>query len=188
MGEVIKRLGLLRQVFKGDIDSHLAWSEMPPLWRTLRPFSMVRHPWAWVRSRWSHSMEHGITADYRHYGINRRFDNCVRRTFLDTVKTVLRVDPGVVSWTFHQMQDGIPIGNLRCTDDLPGAAYELLSQFEDVDPVAFAEASSIEPFNGTSTMDKYKAEFDAVPESIVQRFIESEAELVRLYESVRRNH
>jgi hypothetical protein len=183
--EVTERLGIIRQKFKGDIDAHLAWNSMPPFWRQLHPFSFIRHPWSWVRSRWSHSVEHGIAADYRHYGINRVFDTYVMPSFADTLRKILAENPGVVSWTFNKITEGIPRENLRCTEDLPEAAWELLHRFEGISREQLQVIERVLPINGTSKMDKYRLELDSVPTSIIQDFITSEDSLVQLWQDSR---
>ena len=176
LGEVVQKIGLLQQRFNGDVDSHFTFRELPDLWRALQPFSFVRHPLGWIKSRWSHSVECRISDDHRHYGINRLFDEHFHASFRETVEDILRNRPGLVGLTFREMQDGIPAAFLRRTEDLPYSAVDLLRNLEGVGDDQVQVIVGTPAFNGTSQLEKYRQELSSLPNSLVRDFLASESD------------
>ena len=178
-GEVVRELGIKHQVLKGDIDSHFKYCELPHNWRALVSFGFIRHPFDWVKSRWSHAIEHNVVADYRHYGVHRLFDECVRPTFKRTLETILSKQPGLVGLTYLEMLTGVDF--IYCTEDLPIVAFDTLKKLEGVVQSDLDRVSSIPAFNGTSKLDKWQHFFNTVPESLVQEFLASESLAITMW-------
>lgn len=181
--EVVRQLGLRHQILKGDVDSHFAFREMPPSWQLLTPFSFVRHPLAWIKSRWSHCIEHRLKEDYRHFRVHREFDKLVQPTFKATVKELLRwrLDHprGIVGHTYRTMLDGVK--RLARTEDMPDAAWQILHEWEGVPEDGLWTVRAVEPTNGTSGMEKYKEELESLPEQLVEQFLVSEEEAIAIW-------
>ena len=176
LGEVVRVLGLRCQVFKGDIDSHLEWSQLPDNWKALTAFSFVRHPLAWLKSRWSHALEINACPDYRHYGVHRLFDECVRPTLTDTVRVILDRCPGLVTHTYTRMLDGVSY--LARTEDLPEAAWQILYHLEGVSEQSRSQVLSIPPINSTTTLLHWRDKICTLPDSLVQAFLDSEQQAI----------
>ena len=178
-GEVLKKLEIKHQVLRGDVDSHFTRREMPGYWQQFPAFSFVRHPLAWVKSRWSHCIEHNLVADRRNYGIHRVFDECVRPTLEETIQTIIWTQPGLVGTTYlemtHNPDSPIPTVLYR-TEDLPLAACEALFLFEGLKDYDYEIVLSTPRTNSTATMDKYKLELDSLMESsvLVKTFLSHE--------------
>lgn len=187
LAEVTSQLGIKRQQFKGDVDSHFTYQQLPDYWRQFPGFSFVRHPYKWLRSRWSHCIEHNLVADYRNYGVHRLFDDCVRDTFEETVRTIIDVRPGIVGFTYRTMTLGISPDLIYRTEDLPLAAYNVLHKLEGLAYNFNDVIAQMPPINGTSTMDKYKAEMDELPESLLNEFLETERVALRIWEDAQCN-
>ena len=184
---VIERLGIKCQILKGDIDSHLPVTELPEHWQTVPAFSFVRHPWEWVKSRWSHALELDTYGNYRHYGIHREFDECVRPSFQETLAVILSKRPGIVGETYSHMLQGVE--EIRRTIDLPYATYEMLVQYEieTVDSDKIAEVIAATPkFNSTSGMEKYREQFIDLPAGLTSKFLASEKDALKIWQAAPR--
>ena len=183
--EVARSLGLDRQILHGDLDSHLAYQDLPKEWdvHRLKPFSFIRHPMLWARSRWTHAMELQVHTNGRHFGIHGVFDRCVRMTFAATLRCILRNEPGLVSRTFLHMTRGIPEENLICTIDLPDAAHRLLVRLEGVQQAHLATVRDVKKTNSTATHEQWLTNLQEVPPGLVSEFLDSEKELLDLWAS-----
>lgn len=173
---VVSKLEIPYQVFKGDVDSHFRYCELPENWRKLASFAFVRHPWGWVGSRWSHALENNTVVDYRHYGIHRVFDELVRPTFEDTLKSILEHHPGIVGYTYSQMLRGVDA--ICQTESLPMGAYNLLRGAEHLTPDRRYLFNSVEKCNSTATLDRWRTEIDAISDKLREEFIASEPEAI----------
>lgn len=182
LAEVVQRLDIKHQQFKGDVDSHFTYKELPEYWRQFPAFSFVRHPYAWLKSRWSHCIEHNLVPDHRNYGVHRLFDECVRDTFEETVKAILQQRPGIVGQTYSTMLDGIPIYRVYQTENLPLAAYQALQRLGEITHDQKQTVLDIKPINGTSQMDKYRQEIEAVPKSLIDKFLASEKIALQIWD------
>lgn len=170
LGEAAK--GFRKQILTGDLDSHLPSDGLPLEWSGLTSFSIIRHPWAWVRSRWSHSMEHRLKEDGRTFGIHGMFECYRQDTFEETLKRILRNYPGLATDTFWQMQSRCE--HLIRTEDLPGAAVELIRKLEG------EQLADVPRFNDTSARWADKMN---VPDSLKEDFIAAEINLVQAWEA-----
>lgn len=185
--EVLRKLGLDRQIFHGDLDSHLAYSQLPEEWYgKLTPFSFIRHPLKWVKSRWTHAMEINAHGHGRHFGIHRRFDNCVRLSFKETLECIVKNEPGLVTRTFNFMASGVPKENLACTVDLPDAAFDLLHRLEGLPDDQLEAVRQVEKTNSTSQHECWLQELEDVPADLVNEFLETEIGAVELWQSRRK--
>ena len=102
--EVVERLGLLRQQLRGDVDSHFTYPELSRYWSSLTPLIVVRHPWTWLESRWSHAAKIRARQNQRHYGPHQWFDDEVDETsFENTVSNFVDLPSGIVSETYWAM-------------------------------------------------------------------------------------
>lgn len=174
---VLASMHIKHQIFKGDVDSHFTHSQLPPNWRALPAFGFIRHPLSWVKSRWSHLIEHGLLKDYRHFGIHRKFDECATESFTDTVNNILKFHPGLVGMTYHEMLLGVD--HVLCTENLADGTYKLLSKLEDLTSDQLECIYTRPPNNSTSKDKKWAAEFNAVPPSLIQEFLESESKTIQ---------
>lgn len=182
LAEVVKRLEIKHQQFKGDVDSHFTYKELPEYWRQFPAFSFVRHPYSWLKSRWSHCIEHNLVPDRRNYGVHWLFDECVRDTFEETVKTILKERPGIVGQTYSTMLDGIPIYRVYQTENLPLSAYQALRTLGEVTCHQRQKVLDTSPVNGTSQMDKYRKELESLPRSLIDEFLDSEGTALTIWE------
>lgn len=172
MHEVVRRLEIKHFVLRGDIDGHMPFLDLPRVWRNLEAFSFIRHPLSWVKSRWSHVLEHNLAKDYRHYGIHRLFDKCVQPTLEGTIKTIMGKEPGLVGRTFHEMLMGVR--HVGLTEDLPLSAWYFLHGLEQVSDDHKQLVLGVSPTNSTTTMDKYSKELSNLPDSLEDEFLDSE--------------
>lgn len=118
------------RILKGDIDSHFTNLQLSEYWDGI-PFTFVRHPWDWVKSRWSHAIKHGLHTAHRHYGIHRRFDRCVRPSFSDTIEELLlEFHSGVFTTTFEEMTKGSKRVTVLRLEDFPSNLSSLISSWE----------------------------------------------------------
>ena len=183
-GEIVHQLGLKHQKLRGDIDSHLAFKEMPDNWRALYAFSFVRHPLAWLKSRWSHCIEHNLKEDHRHYGVHRLFDECVQERFVDTVRTILDRRPGIVGQTYFTMTRGID--QLFKTENLRDACLRVLSRHERINVLEVTKIiDETPPFNGTSKMDRYREEVESLPKDLIDQFLQQEKLALEIWHKAR---
>lgn len=178
--DVVNNLGLPRQIFRGDIDSHYSWTQLPDNWKSLISFTLIRHPLAWVKSRWSHALEIGACEGHRHYHVHRKFDECVRPTLELTIQEILRRYPGLVYLTFKSMSQGIH--RVFRTEDLPYNLFPFLNEHEGITPAQW-ESALVPPTNGTATIDKYALLSGLEPET-EQRFLNSESLTVEWWNSL----
>lgn len=187
-GEVVERLGIPHFKFKGDIDSHMSFQGIRYLlegnndlgpWQGIKTFSFVRHPWSWVKSRWSHTLENNTYEDYRYYGIHRRFDECVRPTFKTTIETILEKCPGLVSKTFDIMTLGLDyIGRL---EDFPEQIVYVLKRFENLEEErTWQIVNEVPRFNQSTGLDKYKDQYN-VPYYLYDQFMVSEQQALNIW-------
>lgn len=136
-------------------------------------FGFVRHPLDWIRSRWSHALQHSTHVDRRFLGVHRLFSLRVRPSFPDTVRAILDECPGVVGHTFDIMLDGVDL--VLRTEDLPDAALSALNTLEQI------EVESLVPIpettNGTSTTEKWRR-LTSLSDDLMERFLVSERRLI----------
>lgn len=182
---VVRELGMFNHILIGDVDSHLQYRELPPHWQLLQPFSFVRHPLAWLRSRWSHAVEHKTHTEGTFFGVHLLFDQCVRDTFRATVETIMVQQPGIVSLTYQEMLAGAPSIILCQTEQLPQAAYRLLRHLEAIPQTWQARIEAAPRFNSTATLDRYQAELDSLPVDLQDAFMIAERAALQLWESAR---
>jgi hypothetical protein len=181
--EVLRVLGLDRQVLRGDLDGHLLYAALPVEWAGLTLFSFIRHPLLWVKSRWTHAVEIHAHPHGRHFGVHRRFDRCVRETFSETLSAIVVNEPGLVSNTFMEMTEGIPVENLVCTIDLPDQAHRLLSRLEGLPEDRLEAVRAVGKINSTSNRPRWQAQLNNVPKSLVQEFMATESWALELWRS-----
>lgn len=181
LGVVVEKLGIKHQTLKGDIDSHFSYNQLPDNWKKLHSFSIVRSPLDWVCSRWSHAISINAYKDYRHYGIHRLFDECVRPTLVDTIKTIMEYQPGLVGRTYWEMTEGVNV--LGRTENLVEDVYRILSTFEGVTKDALNIMKSIQKHNSTS--DLYIKELGKIPYKLAQEFNESEVKAFSIWRNAR---
>jgi hypothetical protein len=179
LGRVIEELGIKHQTLKGDIDSHFRFNQLPDNWRELHSFSFVRHPFDWVRSRWSHALDIQAYDNYRHYGVHREFDECVRPTLRETIEVILKDNPGIVSYTYSEMTRGVR--TLLRTENIRNELYTFLTDVEVLPDNAEEIIQSVEPFNGTSTLSQYCGDAGYIPEKLKKQFLESEREALTMW-------
>lgn len=184
LGETLNQLTIKKQVLKGDIDSHYRFKDFPKDWqKKLIPFSFIRHPVDWVKSRWSHVIEHSTHIDGRHEGVHSLFDELVDDSFEKTLKTIITKRPGLVSLTFSEMQNGV--NHVRQTEQLPLVAFQLLEELEGVPLCVWDWIKYPNKFNSTSTLNKYEKEFEKASESLVKEFVDSELKCVSLWKAAK---
>lgn len=184
--EVVDRLGLLRQHFRGDVDSHFSLDQLRPYWGHLTPFIVVRHPWTWLESRWSHAVKIRAYQNMRHFGVHRRFDEACLDTFEQTVSSILnRFRPGIVGTTYWTMRGGVSeptssvsvvrfenlIGDLReflvHNEQMPGLSHQQLgARYDEV-------VAAIPPNNSTSA-EAREAGLLRCSDELRLRFLKSE--------------
>ena len=198
--DLVQRLGIKHQILTGDLDSHLPYSELPPSWRALPALGFVRHPLSWLKSRWSHLIEHKMLDDYRHFGVHRIFDAIAKPTFTETVQAVVEWNKGgvggvgLVGLTFHRMLSGLnqtsQAGNPRAgvthlvkTESLPFAAYRFLVDVEEL--LGLFDVTLNEKVNGTSCLSKYHDEFDLLPSELEAKFMASETLAMRIWKGAK---
>lgn len=180
-GAVVEALGIKHQTLKGDIDSHFSYSQLPPNWTALHSFSFIRDPFKWVRSRWSHALEINAYEDYRHYGVHREFDILIRPTLHETIKNIVIRSPGLVGRTYQIMTHGVE--SLLKTETLQDTIYQFLGKLEYLPEDADKTIETINPFNGTSSLDKYSGVISQVPDALIRKFINTEQYAYKLWES-----
>lgn len=131
--DVVDRLGMLRQQLRGDVDSHFTLGQLRPYWGFLVPIIVVRHPWTWVESRWSHADAIRARQNQRHHGVHRLFDLCCSDRFEKTIFNILEECPGIVTRTYWEMmgdrRQWFPSGIIRF-DDLQRGLRDALTQNE----------------------------------------------------------
>lgn len=182
LGRVIEQLGVKHQVLRGDVDSHFRFHQLPDNWKDLHSFSFIRHPFAWVRSRWSHALEIQAYENYRHYGVHREFDECVRPTLRETIELILKDNPGIVGHTYNEMTRGVE--TLLRTENVSTELYSFLNQVEELPDNAQDIIRSVEPFNATSDLSKYGGEIGFVPDKLKKRFLDSERDALVLWNNL----
>lgn len=164
--ELAKQLGILQQIFKGDVDSHFKYCELPTFWQTHVCFTVVRNPIDWVKSRWSHALEIEAFDNYRHYGIHRDFDSCVVPSLNQTVDNIIRRESSLITRTYRYMSDGVQY--IIALEKLEKQLRGLLERYEEVHHTRFDKVynrvklqnGSI-PINSTAKTSKYlKEEID----------------------------
>lgn len=178
-GKVVETLGIKHQLLKGDIDGHFTYCQLPDNWKELHSFSFIRHPFAWVKSRWSHAQEIHAWDDYRHYGIHRKFDECLEPTLEGTIEHIIHKELGLVSRTYKAMLTGVDtvIQTERLWIDLP----VFLSQVEGIN--AWKVIKETERFNGTSDLSKYGGSISHVSDKIMKMFLGSESKAIKMWEN-----
>jgi len=176
------RAEIFCNILKGDIDSHLPYNELPPVWHTRISFSFVRDPLSWIRSRWSHLMEHRMLDDYRHYGVHRLFDVQAVDTFEGTVRNIVENNSGLVSRTYAEMTEGV-----HCLYKLESLSTVFLEDFAKTEKLTAEQWSLMrqEPTcNETSQLDHWKSRL-ALPESLIKEFLRSEESATRIWKKAK---
>jgi hypothetical protein len=168
------------RILKGDIDSHLPYRELPPVWRS-RPysFSFVRKPLSWMRSRWTHLREHEMLGDYRHYGIHRLFDELATESFEETVRAILDKRPGLVGNTYEEMLDGVE--TVYRMESLHTRFFLDFSRMESLSLQQLLTMRAEQACNGTSTLPQYEESLQ-LPASLEMEFAESESKAITIWQ------
>lgn len=174
---LIERSGIKHQTLKGDIDSHLPYKSLPENWQHLHSFSTIRHPLAWVRSRWTHALEINAYEGHRHYGIHRDFDICVRQTLEETIQVIVNQYPGLVYRTFQEMTDGVK--TILQYEQLPDNIYAILNKYEGLS-IDTLKRISPDRFNSTSQLYKNR---NSISDKLLSEFLSSESETIKWWES-----
>lgn len=182
--KAVMAIRLHRQTLSGDLDGHLPWSVLSRHWPNLIGFTFVRHPFAWLRSRWSHAIHINAAEDGRHFGVHRLFDVHVRPSFADTVAAILRQTPGIVGITYKTMAEGIPPENLVRTEDLPNGAGRLLVRLEGISGQSCELLRNVPPCNSTSSLARYQKEMANLPARLEEEFLESERIALDIWNNV----
>lgn len=183
MGRLIEEIGLPHQTLKGDFDSHLFPDQMPSQqWDKLTKFTLIRHPWDWIQSRWSHALEHNIIRDCRHFGPHRELDLWFRQSsFEDTIRQYLRrCMDALVSEVYVRATMSVLSKNIICTERLPDCAYAILSRLEDIPQQTWDSLPEIAPFNGTR--ETYKAQLVCSGE-LKEQFLEKERRALTIWKT-----
>jgi hypothetical protein len=178
--KVLHEIGIKHQILRGDIDSHFSYNELPYNWKVLHSFSFVRHPLNWIKSRWSHALEINAFEDYRHYGIHRKFDECVKPTLEGTINTILKKCPGIVGETYEFMTNGVL--SLIKTENISSKLYEFLSDLEELPNNSKNIFETTVTYNNTSDLNKYE-EISKISTRTVEKFLSSEQKSISIYES-----
>lgn len=172
--QLCRSLGIVVMESSDDYWNHCCYSDLPVALRSMPSFAFVRHPIAWVRSRWAHSLAIDARAGKRFKGIHGEFDRLVRPTLADTVRNVLRRRPGLVGATFRAATSGVD--HLRRTRDLPMAAVELLHRLEGVPKdKSMTTVEFTPPCNGVEGSER-------LPPCLERDFIQSEGEAMTIWE------
>lgn len=179
MKKVAENLGLIQEQLNGDIDSHYAYRELSKGWKELRAFTFIRHPFLWVRSRWSHAIEINAYAEYRHHGIHRLFDECIKETLEETIITIIKEQPKLVLRTFSEMANGVT--HIFQTRKLPENIYPFFNIYEGISREKW-DTALCERINSTTTLDKYKGKLE-VSSTVMNEFLDSESETIKWWES-----
>lgn len=180
-------LPIRRQVLSGDFESHLPVWKLPFEFRTLTPFSFVRHPIPWIQSRWTHAIEYKTPVRHVFFGIHRVFDELVRPTLQETIQCVLKNRPGVFGETLEFMYQNWPKKCiLRRTEDLPVAASELLQQLEGISEDQVRSIHNIGKFNSTVEISHWEnSPLLTVEDSLLEEYLASEAKALQIWESAK---
>lgn len=178
--DLLGKLDVRHQTLKGDYDSHLQFRSLPLEWSTATGFSFIRHPYTWLKSRWSHSRLINSKRDERHFGIHRQFDELTCDSFEETIKRITSKRPGLVGTTFQLMQSGCFI--LRRTEEIRFAASEFLQLFGGIS-ISPEELKKFERTNSSSSLKEFHKQFKAVPQSLIQEFLESEEFILNRWSS-----
>jgi hypothetical protein len=185
----VQKLGIPNHILRGDYDSHLNWRDLPnENWKKLPVFSFVRHPLAWIKSRWSKAVEDNTIGQQTFFGIHRRFDELIDPTsFQKTVEAIIKREPGILGATYKEMFAGIGgisrQVQLFKTENLPTVAYTALKRFEGI-PDHFEQLIKEMPKeNSSSTVDKFLEQLSALPDSLVAEYLESEKEAIQIWNS-----
>lgn len=180
---IIDRLGLLRKHTVGDEEHHAPLADLPnAAWRGRVPFTIIRHPFRWVASRWSHSLKIGAYEEHRFHGVHRKFDECVVGTLEGTVRKILTTYPELVSETFRTMVSGIPVENLLCTAQLEDGLYRILNRLEGTTKRQYRRVM-VDPLNQSSGLAQYQ-ERAYLSFKTCADFIDSEMEAYTLWRKV----
>lgn len=173
---VLTELDLVEQRLIGDVDSHFTWDELPSTWQALRGFCYIRDPLEWAFSRWTHAIVYQVVDAYRHYGIHRDFDECVRPTFEETIRTIIDKKPGLVSSTFTIMGTGVE--QVLITGDLEGT-ISLLVDFEGLPKNKVRDVVySVPKENCSSDREEFKG-MNLIPDPLKEEFLKSEVSLLQ---------
>lgn len=178
IADVVERLGLLRQKLKGDVDSHFTGTELRRYWPGLPQFAVVRHPWTWVESRWSHAVSINALRDQRHFSVHREFDRLVdESSFERTIVNCIACGASVVGRTFFVM---IPAGTVIVRfDRLVEHLGSVLSRLEGVSPTDYGDlVATMEPVNATSEKARQEGLLECSQE-LKDRFLAMESEYLR---------
>jgi hypothetical protein len=177
---VVDAMKIPHQILKGDIDSHFTFNELPSHWKELEGFSFIRHPYHWVKSRWSHLITHGMLNDQRHFGVHRLFDKCAEESFENTIKNIVNAYPeGLVGRTYQEMLDGVKY--VACTENLPVSASDILSRTESINFRQYKTLLSIPPNNCTTFNRRWNF---TIPDSLREDFIASESNTIKYWMSL----
>lgn len=186
--ELTRQLGILRQVFKGDVDSHFTYHQIlehAPEWKNLKSFSFVRNPIDWIKSRWSHAVHINAYANMRHYGIHREFDCCVRNTLDDTIKAILDYHERIVTRTYRTMTKGVK--TLLRTETITERMHDYLFTTESIPSDAYHRAAqTIKPTLGninTTTQLKLFKDRLTISDPLLEKLHKTENEAFKIWES-----
>lgn len=177
---VLPALGIEHQILTGDYDSHLAKNQLPKEWRGDPIFTFIRHPLSWVRSRWSHMMQHDLAGKNRHYGIHRQFDNLVDPSFEKTIRNILNKYNGLVSETYRIMLYGVH--HVFQTEQIVEALEWVLVNLEGLSVETAQITVSLPRYNSTS--EDWSA-LMRLPKQLEAEFLDSEHRAITMWESVK---
>lgn len=185
--EVAHKLGILRQVLKGDVDSHFSYKQLPEEWQQLKSFTFLRNPYDWVKSRWSHAILIRAYDDMRHYGVHRDFDKLVRTSFLDTLKNIIehrkKNGVGLVERTYTIMSAGVR--HKIKTENITEKVSDYLFSVEGcklLDIKKAIEATNSET-NTSAKLSKFKSHFENIPEDLLEEFKDCESTAYKMWDS-----
>lgn len=182
---VLKEIGCLKQSLLGDFESTMPYRQLPKEWQELTPFTFIRHPLDWVKSRWSHALRTKAQEEWRMYGIHWDFNQLVRPTFQETIEVILEERPGITSETLQVMTEGVNhlllTEELHVNDDLS----KLLEELEGIpESLIYAAIHSVDKLDTTATLPEYVNEMKLTG-WIEEKFLESEKVGVDLYYKIR---
>ena len=182
--EAIKTLEIKKHVLIGDYDSHLTHNELPDDWGGQFKFSFIRHPLAWVRSRWTHAIEYRTPEEHTFFGIHRAFDELVKPTFVETLQNILEKRPGLYEQTLWEMQGTVCA--LCQTESLPNSVCQILQQHEGLTDSQLEVIRAQPRFNSTVLMNHWHDNPELqIPQTLQDEFLASEALSLQTWNSAK---
>jgi len=151
---------------------HCSYSELPIDFQ-LRPcFGFIRHPLPWLRSRWTHQRQFGIS-NRATAPIHKQFNSCWKPTFPATVESILGTCPGLVTKTFEYMLDGCTfIGRVEDFPRAPILILRMCNERFNVRPFL-----TTKPVNSTGSLPENQKDLH-LPPSLQKEFLHSESAFI----------